>query len=42
VDGKALASQLAHMAAHLARLLELESVGGVPPGEPPNKDTQNH
>ncbi|WP_224249218.1 hypothetical protein [Hyalangium gracile] len=42
VDGKALASQLAHMAAHLARLLALSEVGGVPPGEPPNKDTDKH
>jgi hypothetical protein len=42
IDGKALASQLGHMAQHLARLLALASVAGIAAGEPPNKDNNNH
>ncbi|HYO57429.1 hypothetical protein [Archangium sp.] len=42
IDGESINSQLVHIARHLALILELEQVGGVPPGEPPNKQTHGH
>jgi len=42
VDGESINSQLVHIARHLALILELEQVGGEPPGEPPNKKTHGH
>ncbi|KFA89095.1 hypothetical protein [Archangium violaceum] len=42
IDGESVNSQLVHIARHLALILELEQVGGIPPGEPPNKQTHGH
>ncbi|QRN98154.1 hypothetical protein JRI60_03515 [Archangium violaceum] len=42
IDGESINSQLIHIARHLALILELDQVGGVPPGEPPNKRTHRH
>lgn len=42
IDGESINSQLIHIARHLALMLELDQVGGVPPGEPPNKQTHKH
>jgi hypothetical protein len=42
IDGESINSQLVHVGRHLALILELEQVGGMPPGEPPNKQTHGH
>lgn len=42
IDGESVNSLLVNTAQHLARLLELEQVGGVPPGEPPDKRNHKH
>ena len=41
VQGARAKGQLENVAAHLARLLVLASVGGFPSGEPPKKDDRN-
>jgi hypothetical protein len=41
VQGPRAAGQLTNIARHLARLLALSSVGGVPSGEPPKKDDKD-
>ena len=42
IDGKKLNSYLKHVARHLARILDLREVGGVPPEEPHRAETVNH
>lgn len=42
IDGEKLNSLLKHIARHLARVLEIEEVGGQPPGENPDGETKNH
>ncbi len=42
IDGKKLNSYLKHVARHLARILNLEEVGGIPPGEEFREETQRH
>ena len=42
IDGETVNSQLVHSAEHLALILELKEVGGVPPSKPPKEETNKH
>ncbi len=42
LDGGKLSSLLEHLARHLARILELEQVGGIPPEEAPREQAKRH